>query len=174
MLFAGLVLSNIGSYFTNHWGRRPDRALADALKGLDERYSLYSYRLGAAHVLAGPPGVIVLVPKYQTGAVVFDGRRWTNPGGRRGMLGLFNNDPLGNPVAEAAGEIDRLNNYLKKNKRDLGAAPQALIVFMHPGTEVRAKDAAVPVLHAKQLKEYVRRLPKDPAIRAKDVAALTE
>jgi hypothetical protein len=174
MLFAGLVLSNIGSYFTNRWGRRPDRALADELKGLDERYTLYSYRLGAAHVLAGPPGLVVLVPKYQTGVVTFDGRRWSNPGGRRGVFGVFNPDPLGNPVAEAAGEVERLNSYLKKHKSELNVAPQPLVIFMHPSAEVSAKAAAVPVLHAKQLKEYVRRLPKDPAFRAKDLAALTE
>jgi hypothetical protein len=174
LLFVGLVLSNVGSYFTNHWGRRPDRAIADSLKGLDERFTLYNYRLGAAHVLVGPPGVIVLVPKYQSGPVQFDGKRWLNPGGRRGVFGLFNPDPLGNPVAEAASEVESFNRFLKKKKRDFGLAPQPVVVFMHARAEVSAKDTAVPVMHAKQLKEYVRRLPRDPAFRPKDVAGLLE
>lgn len=172
--FVGFTLTNIGTLFTNRWGRRPDRALADALKGLDERYALYNYRLDANHVLAGPSGPIVLVPKYQAGAVQFDGRKWTNPGGRRSMLGLFNPDPLGNPAAEAASEVEALNRYLKRNQPELQVAPQAIVVFMHPKAEVTAKDAAVPVMHAKQLKEYVRRLPRDPAFRPKDLAALAE
>jgi hypothetical protein len=168
--FVGFTLTNIGTLFTNRWGRRPDKAVAESLKGLDERYTLYNYRLGASHVLVGPSGAIVLVPKYQTGPVAFDGRKWTNPGARRGMFGLFNPDPLGNPVAEAAGEIDSLNRYLKKHQPELSVAPQALVVFMHPRAEVQAKDTAVPVLHAKQLKEHIRRLPRDPAFRFKDLA----
>jgi hypothetical protein len=53
-------------------------------------------------------------------------------------------------------------------------APQALVIFMHPRAEVKAKDPAVPVMHAKQLKDYVRRLPRDPGFRPKDLAALAE
>ena len=172
--FVGFTLTNIGTLFTNRWGRRPDRALADALKGLDERYTLYNYRLGASHVLAGPPGPIVLVAKYQTGPVQFDGRRWTNPGGRRGVFGLFNPDPLGNPVAEAASEVEALNRFVKRHQPELALVPQAVVVFMHPKAEVSAKDTAVPVMHAKQLKEYIRRLPRDPAFRPKELAALAE
>ena len=172
--FVGFTLTNIGTLFTNRWGRRPDKAVAEALKGLDERYTLYNYRLGASHVLVGPAGAIVLVPKYQTGPVEFDGRKWTNPGARRGMFGLFNPDPLGNPVAEAAGEVDSFNRYVTKHKPDLKVAPQALVVFMHPRAEVHAKDPAVPVMHAKQLKEHVRRLPRDAGFHAKELAALAE
>ena len=172
--FVGFTLTNVGTLFTNRWGRRPDKAVAESLKGLDERYTLFNYRLGAAHVLVGPSGAIVVLPKYQTGPVQFDGRKWTNPGARRGMFSLFNPDPLGNPVAEAAGEIDALNRFIKKHKPELAVAPQALIVFMHPRAEVSAKDPAIPVLHAKQLKDHVRRLPRDPAFRPKDLADLAE
>jgi hypothetical protein len=172
--FIGFTLTNIGTIFTNRWGRRPDRALAEHLKGLDERYTLYNYRLGASHVLVGPPGAIILWPKYQAGPVQYDGKRWTNPGGRRGMFGLFTPDPLGNPVAEAAGEVDAFNRFLKRTKPDLAVAPQAVVVFMHPRAEVNARDTALPVMHAKQLKEYIRRLPRDPAFRVKDLTALAE
>ncbi len=172
--FVGFTLTNIGTLFTNRWGRRPDRAIAEQLKGLDERFTLYNYKLGAPHVLVGPPGAIVLIPKYQTGPVQFDGRKWTNPGARRGLFGVLNTDPLGNPVAEAAGEVDNLNRFIKKHAPDLNVAPQALVVFMHPRAEVSAKNTAVPVLHAKQLKEHVRRLPRDPGFKAKDLAALAE
>jgi hypothetical protein len=172
--FVGFTLTNIGTLFTNRWGRRPDKAVAEQLKGLDERYTLYNYRLGAAHVLVGPSGPIVLLPKYQAGPVHFDGRKWTNPGARRGLFGIFNPDPLGNPVAEAAGEVDNFNRFVKKHAPELAVAPQALIVFMHPRAEVKAGESPIPVLHAKQLKEHVRRLPRDPAFKPKELAALAE
>jgi hypothetical protein len=169
--FVGFTLTNIGTLFTNRWGRRPDKALAESLKGLDERYTLYNFRLGAPHVLAGPSGAIVLLPKYQAGPVHFDGQKWTNPGARRGMFGLFNPDPLGNPVADAAGEVENFNRFIKKRAPDLNVAAQAIVVFMHPSAEVSAKGSAIPVVHAKQLKEHIRRLPRDPAFKATELAA---
>jgi hypothetical protein len=162
--FVGFTLTNIGTLFNNRWGRRPDRGLSEALKGLDDRFTLYNYRLGAPHVLAGPSGVIVLHPKYQVGPVVYDGKRWLNPGARRMMFGLFNPDPLGNPVAEAAGDVESFNRFIKKRAPDLPVAPQALIVFLNPRAELDAKDAAIPALHVKQLKDYLRKLPKDAAL----------
>jgi hypothetical protein len=170
--FVGFTLTNIGTLYNNRWGRRPDRGLSEALKGLDDRFTLYNYRLGAPHVLAGPAGVIVLHPKYQVGPVIYDGKRWLNPGARRMMFGLFNPDPLGNPVAETAGDVESFNRFIKKRAPDLRVAPQALIVFLNPRAEVNAKDAAIPALHVKQLKDYVRRLPKDAAISSSNLTQL--
>jgi len=170
--FVGFALTNIGTLFNNRWGRRPDRGLADALKGLDESYTLYNYRLGAPHVLVGPAGVIVLHPKYQIGPVVYDGKKWANPGARRLMFGLFNPDPLGNPVGETASEVDAFNKFIKKNAPDLQVAPQALIVFLNPRAELDAKNSAIPALHVKQLKDYVRKLPKDLALSTANLTRL--
>jgi hypothetical protein len=170
--FAGFTLTNIGTLYNNRWGRRPDRGLGEALKGLDDHYTLYNYRLGAPHVLAGPNGVIVLRPKYQYGPVAYDGKKWVNPGGRRGIFGLFNSDPLGNPVAEVAGDVEGFNRFLQKKDPDLSVAPQALIVFLSPHAELSAKDSPVPAVHVKQLKEYVRRLPKDAALNSANLTRL--
>jgi len=164
--FVGLVLTNLSAYFNNRWGRRPDKGLNDALKGLDEHYALYHYRLGAAHVLFGPGGVSVLVPKYQPGRITIQKGRWQAPGANRGPLGMFTNDPVGNPVAEAADEVARLNAYLKKNAPDLKAAPQAVVVFMDPKAEIDLEDPPLPVVHVKQLKDFVRKQPKDMSLPA--------
>jgi len=159
--FVGFALTNIGNLFNNRWGRRPDRGLAESLKGLDDRYALYNYRLGAAHVLSGPHGVVVLLPKHHYGPILYDGKRWHNPGARRGMFGLFNSDPLGNPILEAAGEVENFTRFVKKRGQELTAVPQAAVVFLNTRAEISAKDAPLPVLHFKQLKDYVRKLPKD-------------
>ena len=170
--FVGFTLTNIGTLYNNRWGRRPDRGLSEALKGLDDKYTLYNYRLGAPHVLVGPSGVVILHPKFQIGPVIYDGKRWQNPGARRMMFGLFNPDPLGNPVAETAGEVEAFNRFIKKRTPDLKVAPQALIVFLSARAEVEAKDSAVIALHVKQLKDYVRKLPKDLALSAANLTQL--
>ena len=170
--FVGFTLTNIGTLYNNRWGRRPDRGLAEALKGLDDKYTLYNYRLGAPHVLAGPSGVIILHPKFQIGPVIYDGKRWQNPGARRMMFGLFNPDPLGNPVAETAGEVDGFNRFVGKRSPDLKVVPQALIVFLSARAEVEAKDSAILALHVKQLKDYIRKLPKDLALSTANLTQL--
>jgi len=170
--FVGFTLTNIGTLYNNRWGRRPDRGLAEALKGLDDKYTLYNYRLGAPHVLVGPSGVLILHPKFQVGPVIYDGKRWQNPGARRMMFGLFNPDPLGNPVSETAGAVEAFNRFTQKQAPDLKVAPQALIVFLSPRAEVEAKDSAILALHVKQLKDYVRKLPKDLALSSANLTRL--
>jgi len=170
--FVGFTLTNIGTLYNNRWGRRPDRGLSEALKGLDDKYTLYNYRLGAPHVLAGPSGVIILHPKFQIGPVIYDGKRWQNPGARRMMFGLFNPDPLGNPVAETAGELEAFNRFLQKRTPDLKVVPQALIVFLSARAEVEAKESAILALHVKQLKDYIRKLPKDLALTTANLTQL--
>lgn len=170
--FIGLVLTNVSAYFNNRWGRRPDKGLSDALKGVDDRYTLYHYRLGAAHVLLGPNGTTVFVPKYQPGTISLVNGKWLAPSARRGPLGLFTNDPIGNPLGEAADEVASLNRFLQKRAPEVRLAPQAVVVFMDPKAEVSAPDAPVAVLHVKQLKDYIRRLPKENALTDLTVAAL--
>ncbi len=171
----GYLLSNIGGMFNFRWGRRPDRGLSDALRGLDERYTLYHYRLGAAHVLAGPSGVYTLTPKYQHGPITFEDGKWKNPGERRGFLNFFApRDVLGNPTNEALAEAEALKNFLKKRAPEVSVEPKPLIVFMHSQAVVEAKNAPVTALHVKQLKDYIRRQPKGPTLSSATLAALEE
>jgi hypothetical protein len=170
----GLILTNVSAYYNNRWGRRPDKGLSDALKGVDDHFTLYHYRLGAAHVLLGPNGTTVLVPKYQPGTITFDKGKWLAPSAKKGPLGLFTSDPVGNPLAEAAEEVDNLNKYLKKHAPDVQLAPQAIVVFMSPQADLSVHDAPLTVLHVKQLKDYIRRQSKDNPLTDATLAKLNE
>jgi len=170
----GFTCTNVGLYFRNRWGRRPDRGLAEALKGLDERYTLYNYRLGASHVLVGPSGVMVFIPKYQGGPIAYAGGKWINSSGPRGFAKFFAADSLGNPVAEADAEAENFKRFIKKHAPELSAEPQAAIVFMHPRAEISAKESPIPALHVKQLKDYIRRLSKGSTLPAPALISLEE
>ncbi len=170
--FVGFTLTTLGTVFNNRWGRKAEEKIAEALKGLDDRYTLYNYRLGASHVLAGPMGIVVLHVKYQNGPVLYDGKKWHNPGARRAIFGLFNPDPLGNPIIEAAGEVEALNKHLSKHAAEVKMPPQAAVVFLSSHAEVQAKGAPLPVLHYKQLKDYLRKLPKDPSANTQNLTQL--
>src|SRR4030065_1166954 len=66
-LLVGFLLSQIGIYFSNRWGRRPrpDELLDQSLKGLDSKFTLYHYSTPVAHLLLGPAGVWLLLPYHQ-------------------------------------------------------------------------------------------------------------
>lgn len=159
--FVGYTLSNLGSALNQRWGRRSDRGLAAGLRGLDDRHTLYNYHLGASHVLVAPSGVYVLVPKHQSGPIQFDGKKWRAPAARGGFLGLFApRDTLGNPAAEAAGEVEALKAFLKKHAPEASLEPTPLLVFLNPRAELDLDQSPVTALHVKQLKEHIRRQPK--------------
>jgi hypothetical protein len=171
--FVGYTLSNIGGVLNNRWGRRPDRGLADALRGLDDRHTLYNYRLGAAHVLVAPSGVYILCPKFQAGPIAYENGKWKNPGARGGLLNLFARDALGNPGAEAEYEVAALRSFLKKHapdKADVDA--KAVVVFMNSRAVLSAEDAPVTALHVKQLKDHVRRQAKAHSLPADVLSAI--
>ncbi|MGQ0603088.1 MAG: hypothetical protein ACT4QE_15505 [Anaerolineales bacterium] len=171
----GYMLSNLGGALNFRWGRRPDRGLSDALRGLDDRHTLYNHRLGANHVLVAPSGVFVLVPKFQGGPIAYEDGKWKNPGERRGLFSFFApRDVLGNPTAEAVGEAAAFKSFLKKQAPDTTLEPKPIVVFMNARAIVEAKGAPVTALHVKQLKDYVRRQTKGATLPASALAAIEE
>jgi hypothetical protein len=169
----GYGLTSLASAFQNRWGRRSDRGLSESLKGLDERYRLYNYRLGADHVLVSPSGVILLVPKYQTGPITYENGKWLNPGARRGILmGLFASDPLGDPGAVAKSEVKSFQTFLAKQLPGVEITPQPVVVFMNLRAIVSAKEAPVTTMHVKQLKDNIRKLPKGATLTPEQLASL--
>lgn len=176
VFIVGYSMSTIGGSLNGRWNRKTHEAINDALRGMDDKWTMYHYRLGAAHVVAGPPGVFVLTPKYNAGAIVYDHekKRWATPGQRRGLFAP-RADSLGNPVEEAEYEAEALVKFLKKHKVELGAEPIPVAVFMHPKAEIQYEvEPPVTVLHIKQLKDFLRKQPKNKAVNLEALRALEE
>lgn len=118
MLLFGFILSQVGIFYTNRWGRkpRPDEMLDSALKGMDKKYTLYHYATPVNHLLVGPSGLWVLLPYYQRGMITYKKGRWRQSGGGLGYayLKVFAQEGLGRPDLEAASESKALLDYLKK------------------------------------------------------------
>ena len=108
----GFILSQIGIYYTNRWGRRPrpDEILDVALKGLDNQYTLYHYTTTVSHLLVGPSGLWILIPKQQGGTITYSGGRYRQKGGNL-YLKIFAQDSIGRPdldVITAESELKKL------------------------------------------------------------------
>ena len=167
-LILGFILSQVGIYFTNRWGRkpRPDELINKALKGLDGKYSIYHYITPASHLLVGPAGIWILLVRHQRGEITFQKGRWRQKGGGplQAYLRLFAQEGLGRPDLEIPAEIDGITKYLK-DKMPEGELPpvQSALVFFNDKAELHFDEAeapSAPTLMIGDLKEFVRKTAK--------------
>ncbi len=169
-LLLGFLLSQIGIHFTNRWGRspRPDEQISLALKGLDKRYALYHYQTPASHVLVGPAGVWVLIPKHQRGTITYQKNRWKQSGGGiiQNYLKIFAQEGIGRPDMEIESDIEGVEKLLQKHLPEGTAIPdiQAALVFSNPDIDIKAEDPPYPTLPTKKLKDLIRQEAKGKPI----------
>ena len=177
-LLFGFLLSQIGIYFTNRWGRspRPDEQISQALKGLDKRYALYHYQTPASHVSVGPAGVWVLIPKHQRGTITYRKNRWRQSGGGfiQSYLKIFAQEGIGRPDLEIETDIESLTKFLRKNTPDGTEIPeiQAVLIFSNPEADIQADEAPYPTLPAKKLKEFIRKTAKEKSLSPEIVSTI--
>lgn len=181
-LLLGFLLSQVGIYFGSRWGRhpRPDEVLDQALKGLDDRYTIYHYTTPIGHLLVGPVGVWVLGAFTQAGKIIYDAKkkRWQQKGGNiaQKYLRVFAQEGLGRPELEAEIDVDKITKHLKA-KLPEGELPsiQAALVFIHPEANLdEIGEPPYPTLPSKELKDYLRKTTKGKALTNEQVKQITD
>ncbi len=185
ILIVGFLVSQVGIYFGNRYGRRPraDQILDQALKGLGDKHVLYHYATPAGHVIIGPSGVWVLIIKYQRGRIRYRKGKWRQQGGPvLWYLRLFAQEGLGRPDVEVREEVKLLRQALAEalGEEEAAAVPiEAVLVFTHPQAElVEVDDAPVPALKPEGLKKFFRerlkqkRLTPEQVKRVRDALVL--
>jgi len=163
-LLVGFGLSQIGIYFGNRWGRRPrpDEVLNAALKGLDGRYSLYHYTSPTSHLLVGPAGVWVLMPRHQAGVITYDEnkKRWRQKGGNL-YLKIFAQENLGRPDLEVGSEMHAISSFLEEHLgEEMVPDVQAALIMTNEKCEVDADNAPAPTMEVRKLKDFIRKTAK--------------
>ncbi len=165
-LFLGFVLSQIGIFFRNRWGRkpRPDELLDQGLKGLNDQYSIYHFTTPVSHLLVGPSGLWVLMPYYQVGKITYEKKRYRQKGGgmMQRWLRIMGGEGIGRPELDASAEVSSIVRYLKKNipETDL-PDPHPVMVFTSDNAELDVDGAPVLALHLKELKNTIRKRAKE-------------
>lgn len=166
LLLTGFMLSQVGVYFGGKFGRspRPDEALDQALKGMDERYSIFHYTSPVPHLMVGPAGVWILLPRHQGGKITYAKGRWkqSKSGCVQAYLRFFAQEGIGRPDLDVPIEIQTLKKYFAKKHAEINLPPvQAALVFTNEQVELSIDDAPVPSLASKELKEFLRKKVKD-------------
>ena len=161
LLVIGVIASQYGIVTSYRYARkpRPDEELANALKGLDDRYRLYNYFLPPYHVLLTPRGLYVFVTRGIGGKVIAEGRKWREQ--RKFSLGrilrLFSPESLGNPVREAEWDRDALQEWVRQHADGLEVEVEPVVVFLSAAADIEARNPVVQPVRAKVLKESLRR-----------------
>lgn len=162
MLIIGFMVSQVGIYYGNRWGRspRPDEVITAALKGLDDRYTLYHYIAPTAHLLVGPAGVWALLPFQQKGKISYEKGRWKQRGGSI-YLKIFAQEGLGRPDAEIKAALEDMQRFYTKNLEGTSLPTQAALVFTNPKVELETADAPAVAVRADKLKDFIRKNAKE-------------
>jgi hypothetical protein len=158
-LIIGLVVSSIGTLNMNRWMRQPraDQALAQGLKGFDDRYRLYNYVLPAPHVLLSPVGIFVVTALGQDGTIRYDGTRFRRAWTPGRLLRLMADEGLGRPLEEVGRQISAVRQLVEAHEGGQGVDIQGLIVFYNPRAQLEVIDPPLPIIEPKGLKKAIRR-----------------
>jgi len=168
-LLFGFLLTQIGIYFGNRWGRhpRPDELIDQGLKGLSDQYSIYHYVTPVAHLLVGPSGLWVIMPYYQVGKIVYEKNRWKQKGGGifQRYMRFIGQEGLGRPDLEAPAEVSTLNRFIKKQiPEDEIPEPNVALVFTNEKVELEVENPPILTLPLKGLKNTIRKIGKEKPI----------
>lgn len=177
-LTIGFILSQVGIYFGNRWGRRPrvDERITTALKGLTKDYTLYHFITPVNHLLVGPAGIWIIEAYYQRGTIAYEKGKWKQKGGGLflGYLKIFAQEGLGRPDLDVKADTESLTSAFKKALGDGQEVPpiHAALVFTDARAEIQADDAPIPTVKIEQLKEVIRKAAKQdpfPALEIKRI-----
>ncbi len=157
-LIVGFIASQVGIYYGNRYARldRPDEVLSKALKGFDDRYTLYQYTTPAGNVLVTPNACYVFAIKLQSGPISYKNGKWQHGIGWKRLFRAFAQEGLGDPVNDVRVEVNSLKRHLDKHLPGVEVPLQPVIIFGHDGATIEANESPVPALHVKKLKDWLR------------------
>jgi hypothetical protein len=177
-LIVGFLLFQIGNYYMNRFGKppRPDQKLSAALKGLDDKYTLYHFITNIPHLLVGPSGIYCLLPYNQPGTISYNStkNRWKQTGGNF-FLKTFGGDSLGRPDLDSNYAVSDITKYLEKKGVSLGATiPEPILVFVNDKATINSEGFSGGAVAADKLKEYIRKRAKTAPLSPELLSSLSE
>ncbi|MFM8425937.1 MAG: hypothetical protein ACKOBL_12235, partial [Chloroflexota bacterium] len=177
-LVLGFMMTQIGMYMGNRWGRSPrrDEKIDAALKGMHSEFSVYHYTTPASHLLVGPAGVWVVLPYQQAGTVYFDRNRWKVKGGgfMQSYMRIFGQEGIGRPDIESESEVSALKKFLVK-KLAGSTVPEikTVMVFTNDQVEVEPGESPIPAMKLKELKSFMREESKNRKLSSGQIQELS-
>ncbi len=157
-LLVGVLLSFVGGYYAERFAGPVAHHIGvrNALKGLDNRYTLLQYVLPVPHVLLGPDGLTVFAVRSQPGEISYKDGKWHHRQRAKFLRQLAGQEGLGLPEADVEREVARLSRYLEKHLPDVDVPVRGVVLFINPDTRLNVEDPPVPTFYGKKVKSWLR------------------
>ena len=158
-LLGGIILMQIGLSF-GRWGKRADITLNKALKSLDNKYIIFHQRSPVQHLLVGPSGIWILLPKHTQGVISYSKEKqaWKAGGGNfiTWVWRRLTQEKIGRPHFEAMLEAGALDRWWQEQwDSDKGLHVQAAVVFLDEDVVVKTGEAPFPAVSIKKLRKAI-------------------
>ena len=163
-ILAFFIPNQLGKRYLQRYGprNRQDAALAQAAKGLDNRFSLLAFAEPGLpdYLLVGPAGVHVLVARAHNGTLVCRANGWERNGasGITRLMSSLWGTPFGNPSRDAQDGVALVSKALTTRLGD-GAKDipvTGLVVLTNSQAQVQSEGCSVQIATTKNLKTQVR------------------
>lgn len=184
VLIFGFIFFNSGMQQLAKWNRRPrpDEMLDDALRRLNDRYTLIHYPNVPGnrpeHVLIFPAGLLVITTRELAGRVRVELNKWRKAD--RSFLSIFRlgGPQLGNPTAESEMQQQALRSFLEAHDLPGVDLVDGIVVFLNPRAELEVVSSDLTVVKVDELVNAVRDFGTEGLIPAKQrdeiITALSE
>jgi hypothetical protein len=173
-LLCCMIVWQISMYYTARWGAKinPHEMVTMALKGLDDKYTLYHYSTPVSHLLASSNGLWIILPELAGGKIEYSNGKWKQKGGNA-FLKIFGQDSIGRPDSEAQMEINDLQKSFIKNDIEIERELiKPLALFFNKKAELSLDDAPFACIQSDKAKEFLRKQPKSPSLSAGQLSSL--
>jgi hypothetical protein len=151
------IVSRVGFIFANRYlaVHRPEKVLRDSLKGLEKTNSLLLFQKPVDYLLSEPGGVTIFIPRSQEQKVTYRSGKWSYS---RGLLRAWmgRDETIGDPTADALDAIKKVQAVITEKAPDVRVTVRAVIVFTFPKVVLDIEPGPIPVLHAEDIKDYLR------------------
>ncbi len=175
VMWVGLMASMIGSYFSGRYlgPLAHHTKVTDALKGLENSFTLLAYKTPAAFVVVDAGGLTVILVRSQGGRITYANGKWKQQEKMGGLKRFAGQEGVGRPEQMAQVEMDDLNRFLRKRLPEGVEIPvRAVILFVHPDVVLEVENPPMPVFRAPELKRWLRKEGRRPNLPKETLAQL--
>jgi len=177
VLLVAFFLVQFTVVFGNRWGRSPriDEIINAALKGLDDKYTLYHYMGKVSHLLIGPAGIWAINPFHQKGHITYDTKKkkYVQKGGGNILSKTFTGDSIADVIHYSKLARNDIKIMFEKYGINKFPTPTIANAFFDPEAEVKAQNGPELTIHMLKLKDYVRQSAKKNFLSDSTISELT-
>ena len=161
ILIPAFLLVQVSIFMADRWGKspRPDEVIAQSLKGLDDKYTLYNYTTGVPHLLVGPTGILIINPYHHEGEISYNPskNKYKQKGGPNVFSKYFAQEGLPNINKKVSSLKKDLNNYFNKNSIHTDIEPKVINIFYSDNIVLQVNNAPEINLRSSKLKSFIRK-----------------